>query len=117
MISPKSIVQFAILYIMVYNQHMNWDVQFTSKSVKQLNKLGKKVILATQLLVNDLETYGPNPGKRWHNYGKLYTKAQQNKRHCHLLKGNPTYVCCWIVHKEMKLIEVYYVGTHEKAPY
>jgi len=28
-----------------------------------------------------------------------------------------TYVACWRVYKREKLIEVYYAGTHEKAPY
>lgn len=37
--------------------------------------------------------------------------------HCHLQKGNPTYVCCWKVFEDTQTIEVYYVGTHENAPY
>ena len=35
-----------------------------------------------------------------------------------LIKGKPTYVCCWeVIDKQKKIIEVNYVGTHEKAPY
>ncbi|KUG28231.1 hypothetical protein ASZ90_001904 [hydrocarbon metagenome] len=38
--------------------------------------------------------------------------------HCHLNKGRPTYVAVWSVEDRMvKLVEVVYVGTHEKAPY
>jgi hypothetical protein len=38
--------------------------------------------------------------------------------HCHLRKGRPTYVACWrIIDKKTKQIEVYYVGSHEGAPY
>lgn len=45
-------------------------------------------------------------------------KSNRDLRHCHLIKGNPTYVCCWeVVEDEVKIIEVYYAGTHEKAPY
>jgi hypothetical protein len=35
-----------------------------------------------------------------------------------LKKGRPTYVAIWeVMDKEIKLIEVIYAGTHEKAPY
>jgi hypothetical protein len=35
-----------------------------------------------------------------------------------LKKGHPTYVAIWEVkNKEIRLIEVIYAGTHEKAPY
>lgn len=50
----------------------------------------------------------------WPNYGPL----EENEFHCHLKKGKPTYVACWrISDKDKKIIEVYYVGTHENAPY
>ncbi|HSW71056.1 MAG TPA: hypothetical protein VLH77_03650 [Gammaproteobacteria bacterium] len=64
----------------------------------------------------DLATKGPAaPG--WPNYGKLHG-SKGDKRHCHLQKGKPTYVCCWeVIDKKRKIIKVYYVGTHEKAPY
>jgi len=100
---------------------MNWSVNFSTKAVKQINKLGKtsqNAILALQLLVEDLKSKGPYPGQPWQNYGKLNDKKKTDRRHCHLIKGNPTYVCCWeVVDKKVKIIEVYYAGTHEKAPY
>jgi hypothetical protein len=38
--------------------------------------------------------------------------------HCHLRRGNPTYVAVWeVTNKQIKLVEVRYVGTHENAPY
>lgn len=51
----------------------------------------------------------------WPNYGKL----GENRHHCHLKKGRPTYVAVWEVAEtgEIRLIEVTYVGTHERAPY
>lgn len=96
---------------------MKWKISFTNKAVKQTKLLNEQVILALQVLVDNLRTYGPAPGKHWHNYSKLHGKRNEDKRHCHLIKGNPTYVCCWEVKKSDKQIEVYYVGTHEKAPY
>ncbi len=36
----------------------------------------------------------------------------------HLKKGRPTYVAIWeVTDKEIRIIEVIYAGTHEKAPY
>ena len=96
---------------------MIWKVQFTNKAAKQAEQLNQRVFLALQVLVDNLETKGPAPGKHWHNYGKLHGKVHEDNRHCPLIKGNPTYVCCWKVNKHENLIEVYYVGTHEKAPY
>jgi len=74
--------------------------------------------LKNRLLISDLGKNGPMPGKGWHNYGKLKTTNKVDRRHCHLTKGHPTYACCWEVKdKKIQIIEVYYVGTHEKAPY
>lgn len=96
---------------------MKWTVTFTGKAAKQVQLLDERVVLVLQTLVNDLKTKGPAPGKHWPNYGKLHGRKNEDKRHCHLIKGNPTYVCCWDVNKSENKIEVYYVGTHEKAPY
>ena len=64
----------------------------------------------------DLEISGPS-ARLWPNYGALPGKKYEDKRHCHLEKVNPTYVACWRVFKKERLIEVYYAGSHEKAPY
>lgn len=56
---------------------------------------------------------GPVRGN-WPNYGKL----GPGRHHCHLKKGHPTYVAVWEESPEgIKLIEVTYAGTHERAPY
>lgn len=100
---------------------MKWDVTFTRKASKQLDKLSDDLQAVVMLLVEDLTYRGGNPGSNWPNYGKLKALKGQKQtddwRHCHLQKGNPTYVCCWDVSEASKTIEVYYVGTHEKAPY
>lgn len=95
-----------------------WNIEFTNKAVKLTEKLPTKIILVLQVLIEDLRYKGPYPGKHWKNYGKLITKKTIDKRHCHLIKGKPTYVCCWqLIDSNLKIIEIYYVGTHEKAPY
>ena len=96
--------------------NINWTVRPTRAADKQAAKLSEAVMLKLRLLFVDLASKGPTVST-WPNYGKLQgTKG--DKRHCHLQKGKPTYVCCWeVVDKKRKVIEVYYVGTHEKAPY
>src|SRR5258708_6377782 len=101
---------------------MSWQVGFTKKAAKQTEKLSRSTYQALNLLVADLINNGPFPGESWPNYGKLRglkgVKSDRDLRHCHLVKGNPTYVCCWeVVKSDVKIIEVYYAGTHEKAPY
>ncbi len=95
---------------------MNWNVYFSRNAAKQAAKLNTKILSILDLLVADLRENGPVPGIYWPHYGKL--KGQKvDMRHCHLVKGRPTYVCCWVVYIEQKIIEVSYVGSHEKAPY
>ena len=96
---------------------MNWKVRIQTKVGKKIKKLPISVQSSVLLLMRDLEQNGPATGGGWKNYGK-FKGVVGDKRHCHLSKGRPTYVCCWeIIDKEIKLMEVYYVGTHEKAPY
>ena len=98
--------------------HVKWKVFFSGRAKKQAFKLKESLRLVLQLLVDDLENKGPILGKNWQNYSKLRGSKSEDKRHCHLIKGNPTYVCCWkVLDKKQRVIEVYYVGSHEKAPY
>jgi hypothetical protein len=61
----------------------------------------------------DMELNGPVRGE-WPNYSKLGI----SRHHCHIKKGRPTYVAVWEEAKnEIRLVEVTYVGTYEKAPY
>ncbi|EKD71055.1 MAG: hypothetical protein ACD_46C00284G0003 [uncultured bacterium] len=96
---------------------MIWKVEFTTKASDQVANLSEKAKESLRLLVKDLQTSGAAPGKGWPHYGKL-EGHKGDKRHCHLTRGRPTYVCCWaLIDKKTKLIEIYYVGTHERAPY
>jgi hypothetical protein len=97
---------------------MKWIVGSTTKAAKQAELLPEDAFLSLQVLFENLQTKGPNPGPHWPHYSKLQgTKKNIDKRHCHILKGRPTYVCCWEVFQTKRIIKVYYVGTHEKAPY
>ena len=90
-----------------------WKVKAHSRVQKALKTLPEPVRLAFRRLALDLKANGPVAGN-WPNYGKL----GENQHHCHLKKGRPTYVSVWWeIKEETKLIEVTYVGTHEKAPY
>jgi mRNA-degrading endonuclease YafQ of YafQ-DinJ toxin-antitoxin module len=103
-----------IYQFMIYTN--KWKVEYSKSVEKTAVRLTENVLLRLRFLIHDLENKGPSQPD-WPNYSKL--KGQKtDKRHCHLQRGKPTYVCCWeVVDKKQKLIEVYYVGTHEKAPY
>lgn len=93
-----------------------WQVHLTKNADKQAKKLNANVRSVLRLLMQDLRQNGQ--AIKWPNYGKLKNQKGNDKWHCHLLKGKPTYVCYWeIVNKKIKIIEVCYVGTHENAPY
>ena len=92
---------------------MSWSVFYTPRTAKQVEKLPKRVQERLVALVTDIELNGPVRGN-WPNFGKL----SPSRFHCHLKKGRPTYIACWEqVKQEIKIVEIYYAGTHEKAPY
>ena len=92
---------------------MTWKVEFTSKARKQQAKLPAKAREALYVLVMEIEKAGPIRGD-WPNYSKL----PEGAHHCHLKKGKPAYVAVWKEDKHrIRVIEVIYAGTHEKAPY
>jgi len=90
-----------------------WQVDFSGKTKKQIKKLPETIKLILQVLVEEIRMEGLFRSN-WKNYSKL----GPDQYHCHLKKGKPTYVICWkIKNKKAMIVEVYYVGTHEKAPY
>lgn len=92
---------------------MSWTVVFTGKARKQKEKLPLRVRELLFQLAREIETGGPVRGD-WPNYSKL----SGDLHHCHLKKGNPTYVAVWREERNaIRLVEVIYAGTHEKAPY
>lgn len=92
---------------------MNWTVVVKKGVSKSLPKLPRAVQNSLIALIREIEAEGPVRGN-WPNYGKLLNDLH----HCHLKKGKPTYVAVWEVKdQQVRLVEIRYVGTHEKAPY
>ena len=92
---------------------MGWTVTERRSLNKQVRKLPEVVQNLLIALKRDMEANGPIRGD-WPNFSRL----SGNRYHCHLKKGRPTYVAVReVLDKEIKLIEVIYAGTHEKAPY
>jgi hypothetical protein len=60
-------------------------------------------------LIDDLTNKGPVQ-KEWKNYNKL----SKNEYHCHL---SYHWVACWRNERNSIIIEVYYAGSRENAPY
>ena len=88
---------------------MAWIVVYKRKQERNLRKLPITVQVLFHALVKDLEATGPEQTS-WRNFSKL----ENNKFHSHL---NYSYVACWKNNKGNLMIEVYYVGSREKAPY
>jgi mRNA-degrading endonuclease RelE of RelBE toxin-antitoxin system len=88
---------------------MRYQVTIRRKAEKDLNRLPEGVKKLFYLLVEDLKADGPYQST-WPNYSPL----GENKYHCHL---KYSWVACWTWVKESIEIEVYYVGSREKAPY
>ncbi len=92
---------------------MKWIVRVKKQAIRQLRSCPKSVRSRLAALLAEIEIAGPVRGN-WPNYGKL----GKGKHHCHLKKGHPTYVAVWEEKdKEIRLVAVVYVGTHEKSPY
>jgi len=94
---------------------MAWIVKITGKARKQVRLLPEKIAETLNFLLNEIQHHGP-AREGWQNYGKL--KGKPGFYHCHLNKGKPRYVAVWKEsEKGVKLVEVRYVGSHEKADY
>jgi len=88
---------------------MKYNVRIKKKAARGLKNLPIDVQKLLFLLIEDLKSYGPIQ-KSWQNFSPL----GKDQYHCHLTYR---YVACWICHKGEIEIEVYYVGSREKAPY
>ncbi len=83
------------------------------QAAKQVGRLPAAVKKSLIALIREIAIAGPVRGN-WPNYGSL----GKDRHHCHLKKGRPTFVAIWeVVAKDIKVVEVTYAGTHERAPY
>lgn len=97
----------------IKSKSSSWTVIFSTQAAKSYKELPERVRVVVDSLVIEMQVNGPVRGN-WKNYSKL----GGTRHHCHLKGGRPTYVACWEVkNKTVHLVEIYYVGTHENAPY
>ena len=89
---------------------MECRVVIRKRVLKRLGKLPRNVQERFYVLVGVLEDAGPTGPHAWQNYSKL----SETEYHCHLTYR---YVACWRNEKGSIIIEVYYVGSREDAPY
>ena len=75
--------------------------------VKKMKKKTEKKKLVQ--LIEDLREHGPVQ-HRWKNYSEL----GELEHHCHL---SYHWVACWRETEKKLILEVYYVGSRENAPY
>ncbi len=93
-----------------------WTVLMSGKARKQHGQLPPDISSPFEVLVAELKADGPARAN-WRNYGRLKGKKGEY-HHCHLNSGKPRYVAVWMVtDREVRLMEIRYVGTHEKAQY
>ncbi len=88
---------------------MKYKIVIKKKVEKNLRKLPGPIREKFLALAEDLIMTGPTQ-TGWPNYSKLV----DNEYHCHL---SYSWVACWRHEKNTIIIEVYYVGSREKAPY
>jgi mRNA-degrading endonuclease RelE of RelBE toxin-antitoxin system len=92
---------------------MAWTVHIKKKVQRNIRQLPDRIQYALKILIKEIAELGPVRGN-WQNYSSL----PDNRHHCHLKHGHPTYVAVWeVTDKDIKITEVIYAGTHEKAPY
>jgi mRNA-degrading endonuclease RelE of RelBE toxin-antitoxin system len=89
---------------------VSWEVRVHKQAEKRSRKLPANVRILFGALLRDLRISGPNQHE-WPNYSKL----TNGRYHCHL---NYSFVAVWeLVDKEIRILEVTYVGSREDAPY
>lgn len=100
------------------NGDIVWHVSLSNSAEKKAKRLPESIRLQISLLMREIEQSGPIR-KNWSNFSALSGKGlPKNTYHCHIKKGKPTYVACWCVEdKKVKIVEIFYVGSHENAPY
>ena len=87
----------------------HYTVKLSAKTKKMVRKLPSDIQDIFVLLVEDIKQNGAIR-KNWRNFSAL----GKNKYHCHL---KYSWVACWIWEKGSFIVEVYYAGSRENAPY
>ena len=90
-----------------------YEVSIKKRVSKNVIKMPKDEQELFALLIDDLSEFGPIQ-KQWQNFSSLRKEKRFNKYHCHL---SYHWVACWKHEKNSIIIEVYYAGNRENAPY
>ena len=88
---------------------MYYEVIIKKQVLKNLAKMPLPIQKKLIALVANLKETGAIR-QDWPNFSKL----SKNEYHCHLSRK---WVACWRYEKKSIIIEVYYVGSRENAPY
>jgi len=86
-----------------------FKVSVKKKALKEAGKMPVSVQENLAALVEDLREKGPVQPE-WPNYSKI----GKERFHCHLTRN---WVACWYCKDKSLIIEVYYAGSRENAPY
>lgn len=88
---------------------MRYEVLVKAKVLRASGKMPMLVQKRLRDLLNDLRDQGP-----WQHQWPNYSKLGPGKYHCHL---NYDHVVCGTYDNATIIIEVYYAGSRENAPY
>lgn len=91
------------------NDDRQYQVRLTRRAAKNIYKIPRPIRKKLKRLIEEMELKGPVRGD-WPNYSKLAPLIH----HCHLA---PRWVACWREIKDVMIIEVYYAGNRQDAPY
>ena len=86
-----------------------YEVIIKKRMLRSLQRMPEQIQMKMANLVEDLRDRGPIR-RDWPNFSRLGPGTY----HCHL---SYHWVACWRCPKNSKIIEVYYVGSRENAPY
>lgn len=86
-----------------------FSVKISKKAIKGIQRMPIKIQERMNVLLKDLRVKGPMRYE-WPNFSKL----SDNLYHCHLAHK---WIACWKYEKHTIIIEVYYAGSRENAPY
>jgi len=86
-----------------------YDILVKKRAFKDIEKLPVAIQKKLAMLIDDLMERGPIRSD-WPNFSKLGRDAY----HCHLAHK---WVACWYCEENSVIIEVYYAGSRENAPY
>ena len=86
-----------------------YEIYFKKRVLKQIEELPEMIQKKLAVLIDDLREKGPIRTE-WQNFSKL----EKSKYHCHL---SHKWVMCWQCENKSIIIEVYYAGSRENAPY